>query len=490
MITKNIRQKVQAITQPDIQELGKVPPQARDLEEAVLCAVMIEDKALGMVAHFLKSEMFYVETHRLIYTACLALRETNAPVDLLTVAQQLRVAGVLEDIGGAYFLAQLTNKVGSAANVETHARIIYEMYLKREAILAGYGMMRDGYDATIDPVELVTDTITGLELLRQGMSIGAEATASMVIDQFEKEANEIHIGTAKLGIMTGLRSLDHKSPNGWRNGNLVIVAGRPGDGKTIAMLQLAFNQASEKINVGFISLEMSEGELVNRLLSNLSRIHYDNLYDKQEVISNSLQVAKDTIRKLPLYFACKGVNTIYDITNKIRIWVSKYKVGIVYVDYLQLVAGTGKIQNREQDIANVSRSLKLLAKDLGIVIVVGSQLNREVDKRNDRRPQLSDLRESGAIEQDADMVIMLWNPYKHEIYEVKSGSEDIDTKDKVWLIVAKLRNGKLGDCICFADYSKFYFGNINTDNPYSDNQSNKRIFNKFSDNNLGQDPPF
>jgi replicative DNA helicase len=470
-------------------EFGKVPPQARDLEEAVLGAVMIEDKAIDDVIDILQEDSFYVDAHRKIYRAMRQLYIIEAPIDLLTVTEQMRKNGELEDIGGAYFLAQLTNKVGSAANVEYHARIIAEKYIQRMLITTSSEVIRDAYEDSTDVFELLDKAESNLMLISENSAKKASVDIASIIRK-ELEEIDVRINSEEHlnGVPSGFMELD-RATGGWQNSDLIIVAARPGMGKTAFTLALARNSAIDhKKPVAFFSLEMAANQLVQRLISMESEIPAEKIrrgsLEKYEYTQLTSKI--DALQKAPMYIDdTPGIN-IFELRSKCRKLKQKYDISMIIVDYLQLMSGTmdGKGGgNREQEISQISRSLKGLAKELQVPVIALSQLSRAPETRGGtKKPILSDLRESGAIEQDADIVIFL---YRGEYYGILTDEDGMDTKGVAEIIIAKHRNGPLKTVKAkFIDkFAKFAdFDEFQKDDATLEVQSGgeKRIFKKFS----------
>ena len=397
---------------------GKIPPQARDLEEAVLGALMLEKDAVTTVIDIIKADSFYVTAHQIIYTACLSLFEKSQPIDLLTVTQELKKRGELENAGGATYLSQLTERVASAANVEFHARIISQKFIQRELIRISSEIIKDSYEETTDVFELLDKAEQNLfSVADQNLSRNYDSMSSLItqaIKQIEELQNQ---EDALTGVPSGFTALDRLT-GGWQKSDLIIMAARPGMGKTSFVLTVARNAAVDfNKAVAVFSLEMASLQLVNRLISGEAEISSEKLR-KGNMESWEWKQLTHKIEKLseaPLFIDdTPGIN-IFELRAKCRRLKMQHDIQLVIVDYLQLMTGSsadGKSSgNREQEISSISRGLKGLAKELNVPVIALSQLSRAVETRGgDKRPQLSDLRESGAIEQDADMVIFLYRP--------------------------------------------------------------------------------
>lgn len=419
---------------------GKVPPQSVDTEKAILGAITLELNAFDMAAEILQPECFYLEAHQRIYGAMVALNSKRKPIDLLTLTAELQTAGDLETIGGVYALTKLQDGVVSSANTATHCRIVYEKYVKRELIRIGGEMVGAGYDET-DAFDALEDSERKLSILAVAHTnkpfetlgdVAAKAVAEIYAAQQSKE--EV------TGVPSGLPILDAIT-QGWQPTNLIIIAARPGVGKSALAGNLAINAATnpkKKTPVGLFSLEMSSIQWVHRLLSGSTHVP---MYDMKRGRIDDAQMKKlqhaalIDYPNIPIYFDDTPGLDIHTFKRKSRVLVSKYKVGLIIADYLQLMSGKRfPGENREQEIARISRELKQLAKELQIPIIALAQLSRQGEVGE---PKLGHLRESGAIEQDADDVIFL-SPVEEE-----AAMQDHSLRDSLLLIIAKHRNGTL-----------------------------------------------
>jgi replicative DNA helicase len=439
---------------------GKVQPQARDLEEAVLGAMMLEKDAVSLVIDILKPESFYVSAHQSIFKSIGNLFNRSQPVDILTVTEELRKMGELENVGGAFYVSELTNRVASAANVEYHARIISQKFIQRELIRISTEVIKDSYEDTTDVLELLDKAeqniynITEKNLRRNYSPLSTLVTKA--INQLKKiESDELGLR----GVPSGFNALDRLT-SGWQNSDLIIVAARPGMGKTSFVLSLARNAAMDfKRPVAFFSLEMSDIQLTSRLLSAESQLPAEKLragkLERHEW--EQLNSKIDSISEAPLFIDDTPALNIFELRAKCRRLKMQHNIQLIIIDYLQLMSGGGseKGGNREQEISTISRSLKSIAKELDVPVIALSQLSRAVETRGgDKKPQLSDLRESGAIEQDADMVMFIWRP---EYYKIDVDADGRPLKGIAELIIAKHRNGALANVqVKFIDrFAKF-----------------------------------
>jgi replicative DNA helicase len=450
-----------------ISGLGKIPPQALDLEQAVLGAMLIEKDALITVSGILKPENFYHEKHEKIYKSIFDLFSKSTPVDILTVTQDLRSKGELEFVGGAFYITELTTRVNSAANIETHSRIIAEQALKREMIKIASQLEMRCYDDTEDAFEIMDELQTSIAKIESGLDTEGISSMKEVLTTVMTEiSHAMNVKDGINGIPSGFPSIDMVT-GGWQKGDLIIIAARPAMGKTAMAVCCALNSAIRFGKPGAIfSLEMSKEQLVLRMIS--------SELDHLELSTDKLRRGK--IDDFQLTEINKGINSLIgskifiDSTSALSITrlrskafylKRKYNIEWIIVDYLQLMTANVGKGNREQEISTISRGLKNLAKDLEIPVIALAQLSRAVEQRGgEKRPTLSDLRESGAIEQDADIVSFLYRPEYYGIPEDNLGNS---TKGVGEFIIAKHRNGSLEDIqlLFKAARTKFYDRNEN-----------------------------
>ena len=412
---------------------------------------MIGKDALDVVIDILKPDSFYIEAHQKIYTAILGLYEKNKPVDILTVTEQLKADGNLEEIGGPFFVTDLTNRVASGANVEYHARVIAEKYIQRELIGISSKIIKDAYEDTTDVFELLDDAEKNLfAIAEDNLKKNGENISSIVtneIQEIEKRMAKAAEGDVLTGVGCGFTELDRVTA-GWQKSDLVIVAARPGMGKTSFTLAMARNAAVDlEKPVAFFSLEMSSNQLVQRLISMECELPAEKLRKGTLAAHEWAQLTTkvDRLQEAKIIIDDTPALNIFELRAKCRRYKSKYDIQLVMVDYLQLMSGasaTGKGSgNREQEISQISRSLKSIAKELNIPVIALSQLSRAVETRGGvKRPMLSDLRESGAIEQDSDLVVFLYRP---EYYGIDRDDDGNDTRGICEVNIAKHRNGPL-----------------------------------------------
>jgi len=429
---------------------GKVPPQARDLEEAVLGAIMLEKSAFDTVVEILKPECFYVDAHQRIYRAMQGLAQKSMPIDMLTVVEELRLKEELELIGGPYYVTKLTNAVVSSANIETHARIILQKFIQRDLIRISGEIISDAYEDSTDVFDLLDEAESKLfDITNNHLRKNFDSIDTVLVKTIQRIEDMRNRQEDITGVPSGFSTLD-KITYGWQPTDLVILAARPSVGKTAFALNLARNAVLSAVKptpVAFFSLEMSSSQLVQRILSAESEIWLEKIargkmeeHEMQQLYRNGVKRLQDA----KLFIDDTPALNIFELRAKCRRLKNKHNVGLVIIDYLQLMSGTGdkRNANREQEISTISRNLKGLAKELGIPIIALSQLSREVEKRKegDKMPQLSDLRESGAIEQDADMVMFLYRP---EYYNITANEMGESNKGETHVRIAKHRNGSL-----------------------------------------------
>ncbi|KXK25034.1 MAG: replicative DNA helicase [Bacteroidetes bacterium OLB12] len=440
--------------------LGKLPPQALDLEEAILGALMLEKNALTAVVEFLRPEHFYTEQHKEIYTAIIDLFKNSEPVDMRTVVAQLRKAGKLELVGGAYYIAELTSKVSSAANIEYHARIIIEMAIKRDLIQIASQIHHDAYEDTTDVFELLDKTEQNIfQISDSNLRKNYDSMKSLMFQATKELQEKRNHKDGLTGIPSGFSRLDRVT-SGWQRSDLVIIAARPGMGKTAFIVSALRNAAVDfNIPVAIFSLEMASLQLVNRLISaeaelDSEKIKKGNLadFEWQQMVHKTTRLSG-----APIFIDDTPALSILELRAKCRRLKAEHNIQMIVIDYLQLMKGEAS-GNREQEIASISRALKGIAKELSVPVIALSQLSRGVETRGgDKRPQLSDLRESGSIEQDADIVMFLYRP---EYYKISVDEEGMPTQGMAEVIIAKHRNGSLenvklkfiGKYTKFADY--------------------------------------
>jgi replicative DNA helicase len=429
---------------------GKMPPQAIELEEAVLGALLLEKDAFVAVSEILKKpECFYKESHQYIYQAINNLSLHEQPVDMLTVTEELRKMSKLEDVGGAFFITQLTSRVASAAHIEYHARIIWQKYLQREMVRVSSDLQTKAYDETVDVDDLLDEAENSFFMLSQGnMKKEMVPITSLIAEAINKIKESSQRADGLSGVPSGFTELDRMT-SGWQSSDLVIIAARPAMGKTAFVLSMTKQMALDHTRpVAIFSLEMSNLQLVNRLIVSETELPADKI-KKGNLTTQEWEQLDHKIKRLidaPIYVDDTPGLSVFELRAKCRRLKKQHDIQIIIIDYLQLMSASGMNPgSREQEVSLISRSLKGLAKELNVPIIALSQLNRGVENRagaEGKRPQLSDLRESGAIEQDADMVLFIHRPEYYRITEDEQGNSLIGVAE---LIVAKHRNGATGD---------------------------------------------
>lgn len=435
--------------QPSDLTFGHVMPQAPEVEKAVLGALMIDKDAYLEVCDLLRPESFYEPRNQTIYDAIMRLSMEESPVDVLTVTDKLEKMGGLEEVGGPTYIADLSSRVATSANIEYHASIVAEKYLARQMIHYVGMVGKKVFDETYDIKDVVQDAESTLFELSQKNMKKNYSVLSPIVDKAMDLVKIAHSNKGGItGISTGYFKLDDMTC-GWQNSDLVIIAGRPAMGKTAFALSLAKNiAADQKIPMAFFSLEMSDVQLANRLMSNACKVDGKKLLSGQLDSSDWLRLDKnlDRLKDAPLYIDDTEGLSVMELRTKARRLVREHGIKLIMIDYLQLMTASGmRYNSRQEEVSLISRSLKGLAKELNVPVLALSQLNRGVESRvgaEGKRPQLSDLRESGAIEQDADMVVFLHRP---EYYGIEMSPDGlIDYRGKAEVVIAKHRKGATG----------------------------------------------
>ena len=432
-------------------EYGHLQPQAPELEKAVLGALMIEKDAYSLVSEILKPESFYEHRHQLIYAAITDLAIQQKPIDLLTVTEHLRFMGNLDEVGGPFYITQLGGMMASSAHIEYHARIIAQKYLARELITFTSNIQKKAFDETEDVDDIMQEAEGRLfEISQQNMKKDYTQINPVIQEAYEMLRTAAARTDGLSGLASGFHKLD-KMTSGWQNSDLIIIAARPAMGKTAFVLSMAKNIAvNNKVPVALFSLEMSNVQLVNRLIVNVCEIPGEKIKSGQLAPYEwgQLDYKIKELYDAPLYVDDTPSLSVFELRTKARRLVREHDVKIIIIDYLQLMNASGmSFGSRQEEVSTISRSLKGLAKELNIPIIALSQLNRGVENRegvDGKRPQLSDLRESGAIEQDADMVCFIHRPEYYKIYTDEKGN---DLHGMAEIIIAKHRNGAVGDVL-------------------------------------------
>jgi len=433
-------------------EIAKLPPQAPDLEENIIGAMLLDPECVGDVTDILSSaDMFYRDDNRVTYAAILELSNNNSPIDLGTVTEALKKGNNLDRAGGVYRLAQLSNKIGSAANAKAWAMIVYEKYLAREIIRVSSLSIADAFDDSSDPMKLLDKMQTELIDLQNGINSKSDVHFYAVVrDSFDSIYRELNGDKGEQGLTWGIREFDTFT-RGLMPGTLTIVAARPSMGKTALTGYMALRQAQAGIPVGYFSLEMTKEELAKRLVYACAGVSSNDIQEGNDrgESRRKLLIAEDVMLSLPMQIDDRSGVNIHQVRAKIRKWVKRHGVQVVYIDYLQIMAIADK-HNRNEGVGAITRELKSIAKELKISIVLLSQLSRQVEQRGGYKiPQLSDLRDSGEIEQDADIVMFVYRPAYYQFNDVEIGGKTYPAYDRydnsiTFSIFAKNRNGKTG----------------------------------------------
>ena len=486
---------------------GHLPPQAIEIEQVVLGALLIDTEAFGIVSEILSPETFYDSRHKLIFTAIRSLNMSERPTDILTVTEELKKMGELENAGGTAYVMELSYMVSSSANIEYHSRILSQKHTARQLISYASGIQTKAFDETVDTDDLMQEAEGALfELSQKNMKQDYTQMDPVVQRAYEILQKAAANSGGLTGIPSGLDDLDAVT-SGWQRSDLVIIAGRPAMGKTSYALSVAKNIAVDyRIPIAFFSLEMSNVQLVNRLISNVCEIPGNKILNGQLTEEEWARLDKN-IRKLegaPLFVDDTPGLSVFELRTKARRLVKEKGVQIIMIDYLQLMNANGmRFNSRQEEVSTISRSLKGLAKELDIPILALSQLNRSVESRGDgetkgldsKRPQLSDLRESGAIEQDADMVQFVHRPEYYHIYEDTNGN---DLRGMAQIIIAKHRKGATKDVLLSfrGEFTRFANKNERNSGPVGGNIGDmggeireSSLNNGFDDPLMGSTPP-
>lgn len=421
---------------------GKIQPQAPELEEAVLGVILLEREWVDTVLLIIKTaDVFYVPANQKIYQSIMQLREKGTPVDLLTVTEQLRKNNELEVVGGPFYLTGLTHSVVSGAHVDAHCRLIVEKYIQRETIRISGELLNQAYDDSTDAFDLVDFAQSSYEHLTEGITESEIKSIGTISIEAMKEVNEERYAKVLPGSAIGITSLREKM-NYWRKGTVVVLAGRPGTGKTALALQFAVDAVTSDDNptaVGILSMEMKGVELAKRLQANAGNIAIDKISNPKSMSDEEMKTyvsIQPRLQGLKVFIDDKPALNINQVRVAARKMKSKYNISFLIIDYLQLMEGLNTKLDRRVQLEQITRKLKELAKAEDITILELSQLNREIEKRPDAKPKISDLKESGSIEEDADIVMLLSRPTEKEI------KDNPHMKDMVVIDVAKFRNGK------------------------------------------------
>ena len=430
---------------------NKKTPNDPELEEVVLGGMLITQQGVSEFVEVVKgTNIFYNSKNALIYDAILSLYKSSQAVDLMTVRSELQKTGKLKEAGGGSYLVELTEKVSSSAHMQYHAMLLMQLYVKRKSIEVGNTLADNAYDEDTDIFELLDNSYKELDKVSDWLSIKQPKDIGDYLTEVLKPKSE------RAGVPTAVRDINLKL-NGYQQSDLTIIAGRPAMGKTAYALNDALHQARLGYPVGIFSLEMSARQLTARLFANYAgidsnKLAFGTLSQSEYDVAAGL---RSSFSKLPLYIDDEPYLSLLSLKIKAKKWVREKKVKIIYIDYLQLINNNLKGRTRDQEISEISRTLKGLAKELDIPIIALSQLSRTVEARGDKRPMLSDLRESGAIEQDADNVLFLYRP---EYYGIPQWEDNTPTTNEVEVIISKFRNGTTGGIIagCQLQYMRFF----------------------------------
>lgn len=432
--------------------IGRIPPHNIEAEQAVLGCMLLDADIIPTVTELIRSEDFYREDHREICEAILDITENAGPVDIITVSDQLQLRGTLDSVGGLEYLASISGAVPTTANAKHYTKIVEEKALLRKLIKASSDIASMSYDATDEAVYVLDRAEKSIfDILQKRSTQGFTHIKDVLLDTFNRLEELYNSKSYITGIPTGFTDLDLKTA-GLQNSDLVLIAARPGMGKTAMALNIAQYAAVQKhVPVAIFNLEMSKDQLVNRMLS--SEVMVDSQKMRTGKLEdddwNKIAQALAPLSEAPIFIDDTPGISVMDIRAKCRRLKLEKNLGLVVIDYLQLMQGRGRVENRQQEVSEISRSLKILAKELNVPVVTMSQLSRGPESRNDHRPMLSDLRESGAIEQDADIVMFL---YRDDYY-----NPETEKKNIAEVIIAKHRNGSTGtiELRWFGEYTKF-----------------------------------
>ncbi len=440
-----------------IQDSSKKPPEAVEVERSVLGAVLLEKEAVHKVIDFLKPEHFYDKKNSIIYEAMMSLFNANEPIDTVTVYEELGKLGHQESSGGAAYLARLTQDISSAANVEYHAKIVFEKWILRSLITASFDIAGSAYEGQEDVFEILDTAEQKIFAIGQGGLKETYKSMEKAVREAIEHIEAIHSkNISQFSVPTGFFDLDDML-GGLQKTDLIIIAARPSMGKTAFALSAARNAAVDHdVPIAIFSLEMSTIQLATRLICAEAKINAHSVRTGKFRAEDGPRISRTAhkLSKAQIFIDDNPAQSVLEIRAKARRLKEEKNIGLVIIDYLQLMSSSSRIESREREISIISRSLKALAKELNIPVVALSQLNRAVESRTDKRPMLSDLRESGSIEQDADVVMFLYRP---EMYGITADSEGNSTEGVAEVIVAKQRNGPTGEATLqfIKDYARF-----------------------------------
>lgn len=435
----------------------RIPPNNIDAEKSVLGAVLVSPDTLMDVVDLIRKDDFYRKDHAMIFEAMMDLFNKNQPIDVVTVTERLAQTGVLDKVGGIPYVASLAEEVPLVSNAVQYANIVSEKALQRRLIKCAQDISQTAYEPEGDVTQALEFAEQSVLDVMQNRARKSYVAIKDVLPDVFTILEEASKSKGISGIPTGFYDLD-KMLSGLHNSDLILVAGRPAMGKTAFMLNMArFAAVRHKIPVAIFNLEMSKQQLATRMLSTEAEVESQKLRSGELADSDWTKIAEgmSVLSDAPIYFDDSTDISVQSIRAKCRKLKMEKDIKLVFIDYLQLMQGKqGHSDNRTQEVADISRSLKVMARELDVPVIVGSQVNRELEKRSDKRPMLSDLRESGSIEQDADIVLFL---YRDEVY-----NPNTEFKGVAEIIVAKHRNGATGTCNLVFDAEHSAFKNMAT----------------------------
>lgn len=453
---------------------GKVPPQSSEVETFVLGTILIDSNAMDKVAKEFTPNLFFVPENKAIAESILDLYKLNKPIDLLTLVSQLKSNENLESAGGVVYISNLTTKVLGVSNLEFHIKILQEEALRRSLIQIGQETIKKSFDSSEDVFDVFAETQSKMDNALKNVINYEIKNVGAVHDEIIKESYRIHDSGQKSGVPTGLKLVDNLT-NGWQKTDLIIIAGRPSMGKTATAISMAiYPSVVEKRGVAIFSLEMSSQQLVSRMQSSFSEINVSKIVKKQLTFDEIAKVdsASKPLKDAPIYIDDTPNISLLELKGKARKLVKEKGVELIIIDYLQLMRSGYKTQSREQEIAEISRGLKTLAKELNVPVIALAQLSRSVEQRGgDKKPMLSDLRESGQIEQDADMVAFCYRPEYYQIDEYEVDGVTFDSRGLFLLVIAKNRNGELGEIPLRFLHSQTKLVNFNEESSFMSEKS-------------------
>lgn len=436
----------------DVSALGRIPPQNVEAEQSVIGSMLLDKEVIPTITEILKNDDFYREDHREIFEAVMDLFERAEPIDLITISEQLKSRGTLETVGGLEYLTTVANAVPTTANARHYAKIVEEKSLLRKLIKASSDVVNMGYEASEDVAYVLDKAEKSIfDILQKRNVKGFTPIKEVLIETFNRLEELYNSKGHVTGIPTGFADLDYKM-SGLQNSDLILIAARPAMGKSALVLNMAQYAAMHaKVPVAIFNLEMSKDQLVNRMLCTEAMVDSQRMRTGKLEDDDWMKIARalGPMSEAPIYIDDTPGISIMDIRSKCRRLKLEKNLGLVVIDYLQLIQGRGKSDSRQQEVSEISRSLKILAKEINVPVITLSQLSRAAEQRTDHKPMLSDLRESGAIEQDADIVMFI---YRDEYY-----NPDTEKKNMAELIVAKNRHGSTGsvELAWLGQYTKF-----------------------------------